>query len=266
MCRLTSGRLGGILERTMNKGALENALAASAGRRISALSRVPLGHAGADAALGGLAQGALHEVYAGGAGQSAAATGFALALAVRVSQQRPLLWVRQDFAAHEYGELYAPGLLELGLDPARLILVRVAQALDVLRVAAEALTCSGLGAVVAEIPGAPKILDLTASRRLVLAAANKDVTAVLLRLDAKPAASAAETRWLVHAARSRHEDDWDAPRFHVALTRNRHGDTGTWVMEWCDGCFREPVEAVSSDLVAAPAGEPHRAPGEERRA
>ncbi len=44
--------------------------------------RVPLGHADADAALqGGLAVGAMHEVFAEAGRQSAAATGFVVGLA-----------------------------------------------------------------------------------------------------------------------------------------------------------------------------------------
>src|SRR3954468_5362358 len=71
--------------------------------------RVALGHADADAAMqGGLAVGAMHEVFAEGR-QSASATGFIAALAGRVSlagrasARRPLVWVRQDFTEVESG-------------------------------------------------------------------------------------------------------------------------------------------------------------------
>ena len=75
-----------------------------------------------------------------------------------------------------------------------------ADAADALRAANDALSCAALGAVVIEIPGRPKILDLMASRRLTLACAQKTVTAFLLRFNAEPEASTAETRWLVRAA------------------------------------------------------------------
>ncbi len=59
--------------------------------------RVALGHADADATLqGGLAKGAMHEVFAEGR-QSGAATGFIAGFAGRVTARRPLVWVRQDF-------------------------------------------------------------------------------------------------------------------------------------------------------------------------
>src|SRR3954452_17661469 len=83
--------------------------------------RVTLGHAEADAALrGGLALGAVHEVFAEGR-QSAAATGFIAGLARRVSTRLPLLWLRQDFAEIESGALSMSGWSELGLDPRLLV-------------------------------------------------------------------------------------------------------------------------------------------------
>src|SRR5579862_7695822 len=89
--------------------------------------RIPLGHRSADACLkGGLLTGALHEVFAAEAGCEAAASGFAATLAMRAGEKKTLLWIRQDFTALEFGELSASGLLELGLDPARVLLLRVA--------------------------------------------------------------------------------------------------------------------------------------------
>src|ERR1700760_3549804 len=84
------------------------------------LNRVALGHAAADATLqGGLAIGALHEVFAAGR-QSGAATGFIAGLAGRVTARRPLVWVRQDFSDLESGALSMNGLAELGIGPAPL--------------------------------------------------------------------------------------------------------------------------------------------------
>jgi protein ImuA len=123
-----------------------------------------------------------------------------------VAAKKYVLWLRSDFAALEEGELSALGLLELGLDPARMLLLRAGDATSVLRAATDALSCKALGAIVIEIPGTPKILDLAASRRLVLASAQSGVTAFLLRVMAEPEASAAETRWLVRAARSSSEN------------------------------------------------------------
>ncbi len=199
--------------------------------------RTPLGHRAADLCLrGGLQHGVLHEVFAI-AGHEASATGFAVALANRVASGKHLLWIRQDFSTREFGELSPTGLLELGHDPTRMLLLSVTNASDGLRAANDALSCAALGAVVIEIQGSPKILDLVASRRLTLAATQKTVTVFLLRFGAHPGASTAQTRWLVRAATSqKKKEDWGYPVFEVNLVRNRQGKTGHWFMEWnCDG-------------------------------
>ncbi len=215
----------------------------------------PLGHDEADLFLkGGLQQGVLHEVFSA-TGHETAATGFVAGLAARVTQKKYTLWIRQGFSAHEFGELSPAGLLELGLDPARMLLLSVPNASDGLRAANDALSCAALGTVVIEIPGSPKILDLTASRRLTLMAAEKSVTPFLLRLSAQPDASTAETRWLVRAApSSRHQEDWGYPAFEVDLVRNRHGKTGHWFMEWnCDGRIFQSSTTHHGALVSAAA-------------
>ena len=217
--------------------------------------RTPLGHNEADFCLkGGLQHGVLHEVFAV-IGHEAAATGFAAGLAARVAADKHSLWIKQDFSAHEFGELSATGLLEFGLDPARLLLLSVANANDGLRAAHDALSCAALGAVVIEIPGNPKVLDLVASRRLTLAATQKSVTAFLLRFNALPDTSTAETRWLVRAASSpKSEEDWGYPFFEIDLVRNRHGKTGHWFMEWnCNECVFQNVTADHGALVSASA-------------
>ena len=232
--------------------ALRASLARPGLEEISA--RIPLGHAEADLCLkGGLKRGVLHEVFAA-TGHEAAATGFAAGLAARMAGGKRLLWIHQDFSALEFGELSATGLLEFGLDPSRLLLLCVANAVDGLRAANDALSCAALGAVVIEIPGQPKILDMMASRRLTLASAQKTVTAFLLRFGAEPDASTAETRWLVHAAFSKaQKENWGHPVFEASLVRNRHGRTGQWVMEWnCDdGLFQNPA-ADCGAVVPAP--------------
>jgi protein ImuA len=206
--------------------------------------RAALGHAEADAVLqGGLARGALHEVFAEGR-HSAAAAGFIAGLAQRVGADRPLLWVRQDFAAAECGALSMSGWRELGLDPRQVVTVHAPDAEAALRTAADALACDALGAVVMEIWGETRLLDLVASRRLTLTARGSGVTGLVLRVAAAPLPSTAETRWIVRPARSPPRPEWQAwgaPVLETRLVRNRHGQTGHWFMEWkCDEClFRD---------------------------
>jgi protein ImuA len=231
--------MGGTAEKLVS---LRATLATAGLETLVTHARVPLGHASVDAVLkGGLERGALHEVYAA-TNAEAAATAFAAGLASRVAGKKKILWIRQDFSAAEFGELSATGFLELGIDPSQILLVCTAHADDAIKAASDALTCAALGAIVIEIPGAPKILDLVTSRRLTLACAQNNATAILLRFAAKPEASAAETRWRIcAAASSKEKENWGQPVFETELVRNRHGRTGHWVMEWnCDeNFFRE---------------------------
>lgn len=235
------------------------------------LAHVTLGHALADAVLqGGLVRGALHEVFAEGGRYGAAATGFIAGLAHRLIGRRPLVWVRQDFAERESGALSMNGLQELGLDPRLLVTVQAKDAETALRAASDALVCDALGAVVLDVWGEVRALDLVASRRLTLAARASHVACLVLRTAATPSASTAETRWVVRSAPSSPAvEAWGAPILDVQLVRNRHGQLGRWIMEWkCDeGLFRDGA-AYSQPLAAAPADGSLEAPafGTRRRA
>lgn len=242
---------------------------------VYGLNRRALGHRAADAMLrGGLALAAVHEVFAEGH-QGASATGFIAGIAGRIAPRKPLVWVRQDFAELESGALSPNGLAELGLDPRLLVTVRAADIEAALRTAADALACDALGAVVLETFGEARQLDLVASRKLTLAAQASGVTALLLRVAAQPAPSAAETRWIVRAAHSPPASSsmpaapwsvWGAPVFDAQLVRNRHGPVGRWIMEWkCDECqFSEPA-AYPQPVAATPAHRPHQTATRELR-
>jgi protein ImuA len=232
--------------------------------------RVALGHAEADATLqGGLAVGAMHEVFAEAGRQSAAATGFVAGLAGRAAARRPLVWVRQDFIEIESGALSMSGLAELGLDPRRVVTVCAADVDTALRTAADALACDALGVVVLEVWGEARQLDLVASRKLTLAAQASGVTGLLLRIAAEPSPSTAETRWIVRAAHSPPAPSWvawGAPVFDAQLVRNRHGPVGRWFMEWkCDECLFGKPAAYPQPVAAAPAHRPHQAPARARQ-
>jgi len=242
--------------------------------------RVALGHADADATLqGGLALGAMHEVFTDAGRQSAAATGFVAGLAGRVAARRPLVWVRQDFTEIESGALSMSGWAELGLDPRLLVTVRAADVDTALRTAADALACDALGAVVLEVWGEARQLDLVASRKLTLAAQASGVTGLSLRLAAEPQPSTAETRWIVRAAHSPPAAPsmpaapslmpaaaWGAPVFDAQLVRNRHGPVGRWIMEWkCDECLFSKPAAYPQPVAAAPAHRPHQTPARARQ-
>jgi protein ImuA len=234
--------------------------------------KVTLGHADADATLqGGLALGAMHEVFAQSGRQSAAATGFVAALAGRAAGRRPLVWIRQDFTEIESGAVSMNGLAELGLDPRLLVAVRAADVDNALRTAADALACDAIGVVVLEVWGEARQLDLVASRKLTLAAQASGVTGIVLRMAAEPQPSTAETRWIVCAAHSPPAPSpcsaWGAPLLDAQLVRNRHGSVGHWIMEWkSDECLFGKPATYPQPVAAAPAHRPHQAPAIRRRA
>lgn len=192
-----------------------------------------------DAAVGGgLERAALHEIVAERQADAVAARGFAAAMALRAAgggRSRPIVWMEQDQTLHEIGHLSADGLNALGLDPSAVLLVKARDAVSALRAAVEAAKCPAVGAVVSEIWGAPKTLDLNATRRLMLAAQHSGVMVVLARLGVPPQPSAAETRWSVRMLSSVAfpANAPGRPAFSLDLLRHRHGTpAGPWHVEW----------------------------------
>jgi protein ImuA len=152
----------------------------------------------------------------------------------------------------------AAGLIALGIDPARLVLVSAADGLGVLRAGLEGARCPGLAAVVLAAPGPLPEYTLTASRQLVLAAEASRVAVIVLRGDAAPRPSAAHTRWHVRAAPSTPlaANAPGPPVLAAELLRRRGGPAdGPWHLEWND------IDATFTDIAAA-AGPDIRGPGD----
>jgi protein ImuA len=192
-----------------------------------------LGVAAVDAALGGgLGCATIHDLCAAAPFHSAAAAGFALALtALSQDNAKQALWIATDFGSLETGALYGPGLDQFGLSTERLLVARVARPVDALFAMEEALKCRALSVVVAEFGEAP---DLTATRRLSLAARDGGGIGLVLRHKLSDAPSAARTRWQIAAAPSQPDEFGGLGRtaFSLSLTRNRRGPCGTWTLTW----------------------------------
>lgn len=200
-------------------------------------SRRAFGVASLDAALdGGLARGRIHEVYAAEAGDATATAGFAVAVAAGMAEPgQTVLWLRMQRAARSGGVMQANGWAELGGAPGDGLVGVVPDAMALLRAAVDALRCAALGAVIVESWGAMRELDLTASRRLALAAEKSGVPLFLLRMEATPVPSAAQTRWQVAAAPSQAlpGNAPGLPAFDITLLRQRSGPCGLdWRLEW----------------------------------
>jgi protein ImuA len=191
-----------------------------------------------DAVLqGGLAPAGLHEIAPASLRDFAAAAGFASALAARAADDAGhTLWIQTDFAAIESGAIYGLGCDLFGLPVRRLVLLKVARPRDALWAMEEALKCRALASVIAELPQDAPAADLTATRRLSLAAREGGGFGFLLRHRPSPLVSAAETRWEIAVAPSRPDRFGGLGRtaFSASLVKNRRGRTGRWTLAWND--------------------------------
>jgi protein ImuA len=155
--------------------------------------------------------GRMHEVT--GAGRRA----FAAVLAGRLCG--PVLWVQERRLA----DSLCPQGLQLFFDPARLILARPAGSLAVLQVTEEALRCGAAPLVIAELAQAA---DLTASRRLQLAAGSGDGRGLCLLPEGRARPNAAETRWLCTPVPGS-----GGGRQLWELVKNKRGRLGAWEVD-----------------------------------
>lgn len=237
---------------------LERACMGESAGETAGLARI--GHAGIDTALGGgLMRARLHEIFAFEADDAGCATGFVAALALRLGGT--LVWLREGEAEKRGGQLHAPGLVEIGLAPEQVILGTLPDALAVLRAAADVTRCGDVGVAVVELWRDPRAFDLTASRRLALAAEASGVTVIALRIAATPAPSAAQTRWQVAAAPSlpMEANAPGYPAWRLELLRQRGRPAGgAWRVEWNreQACLAEalPVGGAGTGSAAALSG------------
>jgi len=209
---------------------------------------LPFGLDALDAHLphGGLATGALHEVAPQQHGDTPAAFGFLVALLARFHPTtRPLLLVASPRALADHGRPHGHGLRQLGLDPARLILVETRNDKQALWAMEEALRSR----VPAAVAGATARLDLKTSQRLHLAAGDAGLPLVLLRPANADDASAAATRWRIgtaEAARDRHGLITHT-RWRARLERCRNGRSGDWLVEFDHAAYRFSLAAPLAD-------------------
>lgn len=204
----------------------------------------------------------LHEFHGATSDDGIATLGFALLLGWRKRERegaRALLWLRMTDGSARHPLPYGPGLVELGIDPAAVRLLCLPDAKAVLRAALDAVRDGAASVVLIELHGRQKLLDLTATRRLALAAAETDTMALLVRSDAEPSPSAAHTRWRVACAPSQALEA-NAPgmsAFDLTLLRQKGGRDGlNLIVEW-NRDAQEFRECARAD--AAPVSRPHPA-------
>ncbi|PWK66340.1 protein ImuA [Mucilaginibacter oryzae] len=187
--------------------------------------------------------GAIHELLTEDISQAAASGGFVAALlSVLMRRGGACLWIGMAQT------VFPPALKTFGVEPHRVIFVNVLHEKDVLWAMEEALKCTGLAAVIAEV----RSMDFKQSRRLQLAVEQSRVTGFIL-LDAGQLGNTACTaRWRITSLPSEPIDDLPGlghPRWQVDLLRVRNGKPGSWVMEWADEKFISYTPALQQGIL-----------------
>ncbi len=147
-------------------------------------------------------------------------------------EEKSVLWVQDAASRRKTGVPYRPGLpRELRH---RVIHVAAAKVEDALFALEEGMRCRDLACVIGEVAGNPQALDLTASRRLSLAAEKYGVPLFLIRHDAARDTNSARMRWQVRSAPSL-QPRWNTlapgqPRWHAELFRARSHAPGEWIL------------------------------------
>ncbi len=225
----------------------------SAGRRKER-GCLPFGVEAMDRRLdgGGLAIAALHEMVGERPGLSdeAAATLFIAGIAARLPGT--VLWTlaRRD--------LFAPGLMQAGLPPDRVLYAEARSDEEVLAVMEEGLRHGGLAAVVGEVARG----SMASTRRLQLAAEEGGTTALMLKRWRKAEAdplgipSAAMTRWRIACVPGAElpVEGIGRARWRLTLARQRGGEPFEIIVEATDAEGRLALPAEPRDRQTAAPG------------
>ncbi len=172
---------------------------------------------------GGLPAGCIHEVKGA---NLASALAFSSILSARLAgEQGNIVYIASDRSLHPLG------LLPYGMRLDQLLLVSVRRSQDLAWAVMEALRCSQVSAVITVLDG----LDLTASRRLQLAAESSGATGFLLGHVTSAPIAAPITRWKVSSHVGKPGQRFDEPAWMLDLLYCRGGRPGSWGIEWRDG-------------------------------
>lgn len=220
---------------------------------------------------GGLACGAVHEIAGAGCDtELATAPAFFASQILRHHAGLHAIWIATT------PDMYGPGLHAAGIDPSRLLLVESRQDAESLWALEEAARSGAVPLVIGEIDA----LDLTASRRLQLAAEDKNCTILLLRRsrlmgrsDKHRQPSAATTRWLItpqpstsHVSMPSASRTADAaatrpglglPCWHLHLWRQRNGPPAAWDITLQDQRWRQITPEPQRQTIMAANDDSH---------
>ena len=188
--------------------------------------------------------GAIHEFVLNDEMRTAASNGFIASLLAPIQQnENNILWICNE------QPIFPVALHSFGIDPQKIIFVRLRKNREILWVLEEALKCTGLKAVVANVHE----LSFTASRRLQLAVEQSQVSGFIIN-NGKTAlgTSAAIARWKITSLPSFAEKGLPGvglARWNVQLLKVRNGQPSNWKVTLCEGKLLQiPMMEVSEFL------------------
>lgn len=159
------------------------------------------------------------------------------------------IWIGSSLA------VFPPALKMFGLKSDKIIFIDTQKEKDKLWIMEEALKCTGLSAVVTEIPA----IAFTVSRRLQLAVEQSSVTGfIILDRPRNLNITASVSRWKIKSLSTNFLNDLPGvgfPRWDIQLLKIRNGQPGTWQMEWSPGGLHpispliEPISEVETRKV-----------------
>lgn len=188
--------------------------------------------------------GTLHEWVCNSSENQAACAGFISGLIKTLTSKNGVcLWIGLSQT------IFPPALKTFGIEPDRVVFIDVRLEKNILWATEEALKCTGLAAVIAEVQD----MTFTQSRRLQLAVEKSSVTGFLLRNNIyKLNNTACFARWRITPLPGEVEDDMPGvgfPRWHVELLKVRNGNPGAWDIGWKAGQFIFSAEKETATIL-----------------
>ncbi len=194
---------------------------------------------------GGLPKAGLMEIHGAQTRDAGAAAGFALALISLIQKQQapktPMLWIGTAEVFREAAFPHAPGLHQrFGIAPESILVSEAPKLADALWIAEEAARLKTLCAVLLELRGNPRGLDLTATRRLHRRAQEAGRPVFLLRQSARAEPTAAPTRLCIAPAQAGLRQTVSGPLarsigppgFAVSVSKSRTALSDQFLLEW----------------------------------
>jgi protein ImuA len=208
----------------------------------------------------------LHDVAAAEAGDHGA-MGFGLAAILSglntqteakpsLTPANPLVVCIKDLDLQERGGPYGPGLVQFGLDPAALVLVRVRRESELQWAAETAAAGPGVAGVLLIAAAEPSLDVFTAGRRLALRAEEAGRAVVQVRPGPLQEAVPAATRWRICSAPSRAPGTLlGSARWQADLIRRRGGQPQSFDLEWDHETHRLCASAELANSTPEPRSE-----------